>query len=114
VQQAFTDDSAKPQIGDRLITSVELFDKTDANMGTGTGACTIVSVPPLGTLFQCLLTAVLTKGQIIFGGVVPLPEAGVVAQFGILGGTEDFRTARGEATLVVITPELQDATFDLE
>jgi hypothetical protein len=114
VQQTFTGDAATPQIGDRLITSVELFDKTDAKVGTGTGACTIVSVPPLDTLFQCLLTAMFPKGQIMFGGVAPLPEAGVVAHFGIFGGTDDFRTARGEATLVVITPELQDATFDLE
>jgi hypothetical protein len=54
------------------------------------------------------------KGQLIFGGVAPLPEVGVVAHFGIVGGTEDFRQARGEATLVVLSPTLQDATFDLE
>jgi hypothetical protein len=31
-----------------------------------------------------------------------------------LGGTGDFREARGEAILVVITPELQDGMFVLE
>ena len=41
-------------------------------------------------------------------------EVGAVGRFGILGGTDDFRTARGDVTIVVITPELQDATFDLE
>jgi hypothetical protein len=44
-----------------------------------------------------------------------LPEVGAVAHFGILGGTDDFRKARGDVTIVVTTPELmQDATFDLE
>jgi hypothetical protein len=114
VQQTFTGDSDNPKIGDQLITSVELRDKHDMEVGTGAGACTIVSVPPLDTLLQCLLTAVFAKGQLIFGGVAPLPEVGVVAHFGIFSGTGDFRKARGEATLVVITPELQDGTFDLE
>jgi len=30
-----------------------------------------------------------------------------------LGGTDDFRNARAEATLVVTTPEFMDVTFDL-
>jgi hypothetical protein len=114
VQQTFTGDAAHPKIGDQLVTSVELRDTHDRAVGTGAGVCTIVSALPLDTLVQCLLTAVLPKGQIIFGGVAPLPEAGAVAHFSILGGTDDFRTARGEATLVVITPELQEGTFDLE
>jgi hypothetical protein len=50
----------------------------------------------------------------MFGGVAPLPEVGAVAHFGILGGTDDFRTARGEVTIVVITPELQEVTFALQ
>jgi hypothetical protein len=50
----------------------------------------------------------------MFGGVAPVPAGGAVAQFGILGGTDDFRTARGDVTVVVITPERQDVTFDLE
>ena len=76
-------------------------------MGTGAGAYTIVSVPEPpaveDTLLQCLLTAAFDKkGQIIFGGVAPLPDVGVVAEFGILGGTDRFQKARGEATLTVI------------
>jgi hypothetical protein len=46
--------------------------------------------------------------------VAPLPQPGIVGHFGILGGTDDFRTARGEATLVVISDKLQDATFDID
>jgi len=38
----------------------------------------------------------------------------VEATFAILGGTGKYREAHGEATLVVVSPTLQDATFDLE
>ena len=115
VQTAFTGEFAMPKIGDQIITSVVLRDKSGTDVGTGAGACTIVSTPPLDILTQCLITAVLTdRGQIIFGGVAPLPDIGAVGRFGIFGGTDDFRKAQGEATLVVISPELQDATFDLE
>jgi hypothetical protein len=118
VEQTFTGDLADPEIGDKLITSVELFDKNDEKVGTGAGACTVVSVPEHpkteDTLIQCLISAVFDQGQIIFGGLVQFPEVGSVGRFGILGGTGKFREAEGEATLVVISPTLQEATFDLE
>jgi hypothetical protein len=118
VEQTFTGDLADPEIGDKLITSVELFDKNDEKVGTGAGACTVVSVPEHpkaeDTLIQCLISAVFDQGQIIFGGLVQFPEVGAVGRFGILGGTGKFREAEGEATLVVISPTLQEATFDLE
>src|SRR5919108_3308635 len=101
VQQTFTGDPANLQIGDRLITSVDLFDDNHTKVGTGVGVCTLVS--PSEMLQQCLLTAAFAKGHIIFGGLAPLPEVGAVAQFGILGGTEEFRKVHGEA-LLVITP----------
>jgi hypothetical protein len=115
VKTTSTGDPAKPQIGDQRITSVVLLDKHDDEVGTGTGICTLVSLPPLDSLVQCFITAVFAnKGQIIFGGVAPLPDIGAVGHFAIWGGTDHFRKARGEATLVVISPEVQDATFDLE
>jgi hypothetical protein len=121
VQQAFTGDLANPKLGDQLISSAELFDEHEKAVGTGAGICTIVSIPQPpeveDTRVQCLLTAVFEfdkKGQIIFGGIAPLPEAGVVAPFGILGGTDGFRKVRGEVTLTVISPVLQDGIVDLE
>ena len=115
VEATFIGDPENPKIGDRSINSVVMFDEHDMEVGTGTGICTIISLPPQDTLFQCFLTSVFDqKGQIIFGGIVPPPDIGAVGHFGILGGTGDFRTARGEVTLVVITPDLQDATFDIE
>jgi len=114
VQQIFTGDFAHPQLGDQLITSVVLLDEHNRQVGTGAASCTVVSVPPLDTRLQCLLGAVFAGGQITFGGLAPLPEVGVEARFGIFGGTGDFRKARGEATLVVLSPVLQDATFELQ
>jgi hypothetical protein len=121
VQQTFTGKLDSPQLGDQLISSVELFDTHDEQepVGTGAGVCTIVSVPESpnldDTFLQCFLTATFDrKGQIIFGGTAPFPQSGIVGRFGILGGSGDFRKARGEAALVVITPALQNATFDLE
>ena len=114
VQQTFTGDPTDPQLGDRRITNVRLRDQDGTNVGTGAGFCTVVSVPPEGTLEACLLTAVFAEGQIIFGGVAPLAEVGAVAQFGILGGTDDFRKARGDAILVVTPSGVIDVSFDLD
>jgi hypothetical protein len=114
VQQTLTGDPASPQLGDRIITNVDLVDESGIIVGTGGGSCTVVSVPPLDTLIECLLTAVLAEGQLMFGGMAPPPAVGVTAHFGIVGGTGDFRKVSGEATLVVTTPELMDVTFDLD
>jgi hypothetical protein len=117
VQITVIGDQEHPNIGDQTITSAALFDddEEDTQVGTGVGVCTIFSVPPQDTLSQCLLTAVFDdKGQIIFGGIVSPPDIRAVGRFGILGGTDDFRTARGEVTLVVLTTDTQKATFDIE
>lgn len=114
VQQTFTGDLASPKLGDRLINNVELFDEDGSKVGTGGAVCTIVSEPPLDTLVECPLSALLDQGQIIFGGVAPFPAAGAVAHFGILGGTRHFRKARGVAKLVVLSTSDVDSIFDLE
>jgi hypothetical protein len=116
VQQIFTaEEMTKPKLGDQLISSVKLRDKHNDEVGTGSGFCTVVAIPPLDTRVQCLLSATFDdEGQIIFGGVAPLPEVGGVATFAILGGTDRFRKARGEATLTVLSPNTQDAVFELE
>jgi hypothetical protein len=109
-------DEEHPKVGDQTITTVVLFDKHQMPVGTGAGVCTLISLePPLGTLLQCLLTAVFDdKGQIMFGGIVSPPAIGAVGRFGILGGTDDFRTARGDVTLVVLDRDTQEGTFDIE
>lgn len=116
VEQTFTGDLKNPKIGDQIINSVELFEDSAARVGTGAGACTIVSIEksPPDTLVQCLLSAVFDEGQIILGGLAPFPEPGVVGNFGILGGTNTFRKARGEATLAVLSNGDIDTILDLE
>src|SRR5262245_53042190 len=76
VQQTFTGDLANPQLGDQLITSVVLRNEQAQEVGTGTGTCSVVSVPPMLVRLLCLLTASFVDGQIMFGGVAPLPEPG--------------------------------------
>jgi hypothetical protein len=114
VETTLIGDPGNPKIGDQRITSVELFDEHEEKVGTGTGMCMLITPPSPDALVQCFITAVFANGQIIFGGIAPVPDIGAVGHFGIFGGTGDFRLARGEATLVVISPELEDATFDLE
>lgn len=47
-------------------------------------------------------------------GPGPVPEAGAVAHFSILGGTDDFRKAHGDATLVLLFNGDTDNIFSLE
>ncbi len=75
-QQTLLGDPASPQLGDRIITTVDLFDDRGTRVGTGGASCTIVSVPPLDTRVECLLTAVLAEGQIMFGGWPRWPRWG--------------------------------------
>jgi hypothetical protein len=115
VETTFTGDSDHPKIGDQRITTVDLYDQNDTKVGTGVGVCTLVTTHKTDAPQQCLLTAAFDEeGQIILGGITPLPEVGASSQLGILGGTEEFRNARGQATLVITETGDIDSTFDLE
>jgi hypothetical protein len=114
VQGIFTGDPDNLKIGDQRITSVELIDDSSTKVGTGVGVCTLVTISLPDTLQQCLLTAAFDEGHIIFGGITPLPEVGAVSQLGILGGTEKFRKARGDAILFITPTGDIDSTFDLD
>ena|SRR5215471_11804357 len=114
VETTLIGDPDTPKIGDQRITSVDLFDENEEQGGTGSGMCTLVTSPGPDALVQCVITAVFANGQLIFGGSAPVPAIGAVGHCGMWGGTGNFRRAHGEATLVVLSPELQDATFDLE
>jgi hypothetical protein len=115
VQQTFTGDLRNPKLGDRIINNVE-FEDSGTKVGVGAGVCTIVATKEASpdTLVQCLLSAVFDQGQIILGGEAPFPEPGVVGHFGILGGTNAFQKARGEATLGVLSNGDIDNILDLE
>jgi hypothetical protein len=115
-EQTFTGDLRNPKLSDRLINHVEFYDEDGIKVGVGAGVCTIVSTKEasLETLVQCLLTAVFDQGQIILGGEDPFPQPGVVGHFGILGGTDAFWRARGEATLVVQSDGDIDGILDID
>jgi hypothetical protein len=126
VQGTFTGDPDNPQLGDRSIGNSDVFDERGVRVGTAVAVCTIISVPPLDTRDECRLTAELAEGQIIYGGVAPTwalvraAEVGSELRWGILGGTGEFRTARGEVMSVVVaagsgvSPGVIDTTFDLD
>jgi hypothetical protein len=115
VQQAFSNaPSNPPQLGDWRVNNVKLFNKKGDRVGTGTSHCTIVSIPPRNILEQCLLTALFEDGQIVFGGVAPAAVPGARARFGIVGGTDDFRKARGEVLIVLNLDGTIDVFFDIE
>jgi hypothetical protein len=120
VETTLIGDPAEPKIGDQRITRVVLRDpdKDKKEVGSGTGICTLVRLPSPAeedALVQCFITATFDKkGQIIFGGTAPLPTIEAVGHFGIFGGMDDFRKARGEVTLVVLSEQFQDATFEIE
>jgi hypothetical protein len=85
VQQTFTGDIGNPQLGDQLITSVVLFDEHNTQIGTGTGACTVVSVPPLATRLQCLLSSVFAGGQITLEALPRCPRSALRQSSAFLG-----------------------------
>jgi hypothetical protein len=115
LEQTFTGDLQNPQLGDRLINSGDLFDDSGTKVGVGAGVCTTVRTNGSSPdMLECLLSAAFDQGQIILGGEAPFPEPSVVARFGIVGGTDAFRKAHGEATLVVLSNGDIDITFDLE
>jgi hypothetical protein len=107
-------DPTSLQLGDRRITNVALFDENHTSVGTGGASCTIVSISPLDTREECLLKAVFAEGQIMFGGLALVAEIGAMARFGIVGGTDDFRNARGDVRLVVTTTGIIEVTCDLD
>jgi hypothetical protein len=115
LEQTFTGDLRNPKLGDRLITSGDLFDDSGTKVGLGAGVCTTVRTKESSSyMLECLLSATFDQGQIILGGEAPFPEPNVEGRFGILGGTDAFRKARGEAILVVLSNGDIDSTFDLE
>ena len=115
LEQTFTGDLQNPKLGDRLINSGDLFDDGGAKVGVGAGVCTTVRTTESSSdMLECLISAAFDQGQIILGGEAPFPEPNVVGRFGIIGGTDAFRKARGEAILVVLPNGDIDITFNLE
>lgn len=112
-QQIFIGDPNNPQLGDRFIINGDVFDDSNAKVGhTGT-SCTVVSVPPRATEVTCLGDIVLAQGKITIGGLAPFPPTTTPVRFSVLGGTDDFRKARGDFVVFAVPPNKSDGTLHL-
>lgn len=73
----------------------------------------MVSVPPRVTEVTCLSDSVLAEGKITVGGVAPFPPTATPVQFSVLGGTDEFRKARGDFVVFAVSPNRLIGTFHL-
>ena len=112
-QQIFIGDPNNPQLGNQFILNGDLFDDSNAKVGHVATSCTVVSVPPRATEVMCVSDSVLAQGKITVGGVAPFPPSATPVRFSVLGGTEEFRRARGEFVVFAVSPNRLDGTFHL-
>jgi hypothetical protein len=112
-QQVLTGDPNNPLLGNQFILNGDLFDDSNAKVGHFVSSCTMVSVPPRATEVACLGDTVLAQGKITVGGVAPFPPTATPVQFSVLGGTGEFRKARGEFVVFAVPPDKMDGTFHL-
>ena len=112
-QQTFIGDPNNPQLGNQFILNGDLFDDSNAKVGHVGASCTVVSVPPRATEAACLSDTVLAQGKTTVGGVAPFPPTATPVRFSILGGTGEFRKARGDFVVFSVAPNKMDGTFHL-
>jgi hypothetical protein len=105
-------------LGDQFVhTGDDLQD--GRRVGEDHGVCTITRItgtaPSRTVTSQCLVTAILPRGQITFQGPVTGPEQGASAPFynAVTGGTGAYRTARGEVRVGTISDTDADITIRL-
>ena len=112
-QQAFIGDANNPQLGNQFVLNGDLFDDSNAKVGHVASSCTVVSIPPRATEVACLGDTVLADGNITIGGVAPFPPTATPVRFSVLGGTGEFRKARGDFVTFAVLPDRLDGTFHL-
>ena len=112
-QQTFIGDPNNPQLGNQFMLNGGLFDDSSAKVGHVASSCTVVSVPPRATEVACLSDTVLAQGKITVGGVAPFPPTATPVRFSVLGGTDEFRKARGDFVVFAVAPNRLDGTFHL-
>jgi|tagenome__1003787_1003787.scaffolds.fasta_scaffold20682363_1 hypothetical protein len=105
-------------LGDQAAFTDELFE-AGRRVGENHGFCTITRITgtsPSRTLTnECLITGMLTRGQITIQGAFAFIERGMAAPYplAVTGGTGAYRTARGEVRVRQISATENDITIRL-
>lgn len=107
---------AGPSLGDRLIYSADILDRSGRIVGRDGVDCATVSIDPSAapdkqTTVQCLASIELFgQGQLTAQSLAQ----GTTNYFAITGGTGRFKTVRGEVLVADITPLVEaNLTFTL-
>lgn len=106
-----------PAIGVGFIAGGDLFDSGGANkIGSGYSHCGIVNVDAATAAFtaDCTTVFVLPGGQLHMSSLRSYSTKGFTdSKFAIIGGTEQYRTARGDGTGTLSDAATHTYTFDL-
>ena len=97
-----------PSVGDERIFADSLLDANGREVGHDAGVCTFTSLTPPEA--ACHITFLLPKGQIATQFLNAPPPRKVAA---IVGGTDTYRRARGEAVIVEGPNQTGTVTFRL-
>jgi hypothetical protein len=98
----------RPDLGDYLVFTNKLLQQGQ-QVGTNSGTCTVVRLKSSGgtlraVTYQCLVTLSLRKGQITVQGLLTLPATNnpsATTKVAITGGTNAYKTAHGEMTVII-------------
>jgi hypothetical protein len=92
-----------PSVGDSFTFS-EKVARQGRNVGVAGGRCTEIAVTAASTSQLCVITAVLTEGQITVEGIARYQTTGTpgAVEYGIVGGTGAYRATRGQVTVTPV------------
>jgi hypothetical protein len=109
-QQAIVDlaKNNRPDLGDYLVFTNKLLQQGQ-QVGTNSGTCTVVRLKSSGgtlraVTYQCVVTLSLRKGQITVQGLLTVPATdnpSATTKVAITGGTNAYKTAHGEMTVII-------------
>jgi hypothetical protein len=94
-------DANGPSPGDVYVFVEDVFDTTNANVGSAEGRCNLID-PALGR-FECTIVTTVTGGSITTDGIL-VNQPGATSTGAITGGTGRYAGVKGEATLVLGGP----------
>jgi hypothetical protein len=101
-------------VGDQFVFSEDLS-RHGERVGISGATCTLVRLEPVSATVQCLATAELAKGQITAQGLVTFSEEteGEPFRLAITGGTERYKEAHGQVTVVEVSETEARLTFHI-